>query len=85
MPSGTPISRHCIVTLRDGSVVIDWGNAIFQDILTGNFMPGKEPEVSHPVVDTELDVLKRAGRVEQYDKMQVYLFALPELPHNVLD
>lgn len=85
MPTGIPINRQWILALKDGSIVIDWGDGFFQDILTGDFVQGMDFESATHITDDELDLLRRAGRVESFDSRQVYVRNLPERPQKLMD
>jgi hypothetical protein len=85
MQSGTPIDRQWITVLKDGTPVLDWGEALFQDLLSGNFVSVDKSEYSHPIRDDELDLLKRAGRVERFDARQVFIYSLPERPRRTIE
>ena len=85
MPGGIPIDRQWILILKDGSVVIDWGNNMVQDISTGEFKKCPEREISHRVSDQELQWLSNTGRVDCFDNRVVYFFSLPERPLRTMD
>ena len=85
MPLGTPVSRHCILVLRDGRIAVDWGSRQYQDVLTGEFLTCSEGEVSHTAQDNDLEPLRRSGLVADFDAGQVYLHALPEPPRTTLE
>jgi len=82
MPEGIPVARQWVVVLKNGQMVIDWGNRIFQDIISGDFISPKENEISHLAQDVELRWLKKNGTISHYDAQNVFFFSLPELPHN---
>jgi hypothetical protein len=85
VPAGIQVNRQWILVLKDGSIVIDWGDGMFQDVRSGDFSKFSEEEISHHIKDDELDWLKRIGRVEKYDTTQVFIFRLPERPQRTLD
>jgi hypothetical protein len=85
MSLGKPVSRHWIVVLENGNAVIDWGDGLFQDIMSGDFVQVNDEDISHPILDDELETLKRAGRVETYDSQNVYIFSMPEPPRRTID
>lgn len=85
MPSGTEVNRQWIVITRDGAILIDWGNDLFQDLVSGDFVEAKESEISHHPSDKELDWLKHIDRVSHYDSKSVWVFNLPERPQNTID
>lgn len=82
MMTGTPIGRHCILVLRDGNIVIDWGSGEFQDIVTGESMRVTESDVSHTIREAELSWLKQTGLVSAYNEQQVYIPGLPARSGN---
>jgi hypothetical protein len=85
MVSGVPIDRQLIFVLQDGTAVLDWGNDLVQDLLSGDFIHTMKGDYSYPIRDDELEILRRAGRVESYDSRQVRIFSLPERPQQTLD
>jgi len=85
MPGGTPVGRPWVVLLRDGTIAVDWGDCLFQDAVSGEFINVTERQVSHRAQDADLDWLMRIGRVSNYDAQQVYFQNLPERPKNTLN
>ena len=85
MKAGTLISRHCVVTLHNSMVVVDWGNGTCQDVQTGKFFECEEKDVSHTTLDEELEVLRKNGLVEAFDAVQVHFTTLPDFFKNTLD
>ena len=85
MPAGIPFNRQYVLVFGDGRVVLDWGGGLFQELETGNFFRGPESELSHAIMDEELDWLKRVGRVESYNRLQVFFLNLPERPVKTID
>jgi hypothetical protein len=85
MPSGVPFNRQWIYVLEDGRPIIDWGDELAQDILSGDFFTSKRSADSHPIRDDELEMLVRAGRVERFDTRHVYIFSLPERPRPTME
>ena len=75
---GMPVNRTWVLTLNDGVTIIDWGEGVFQDVLTGDFVDNPVLESSHTALDDELELLKRAGRLSAFDGTSVYLNPLPE-------
>jgi hypothetical protein len=80
MAEGTPIARQWVVTLMDGTMVIDWGDGTALDIDSGEFIDLDHTTLSYPVNDTDLDTMVRSGKVAGYDKLMVYFFNLPDKP-----
>jgi hypothetical protein len=85
MPSGVPIDRQWIYVLEDGRSIIDWGDYLVQDLLSGDFYSNVDSDYSHPIRDDELEMLKRAGRVERFNARHVYIFSLPERPRATIE
>ena len=83
--TGTPINRQWILCLKDGSVVIDWGDGLFQDVRTGDFIKAKESDVSHHIRNEELDLLIHIGRVSAYTATTIWFPNLPERPQKTID
>lgn len=82
---GTPVNRQWVLVLRSGQVVIDWGDDLFQDVHEGDFLQCKEEDISHGVLDDELEILIRAGRVGHYDSKEIFFFKLPERHQNTIE
>ena len=85
MIGGTPVNRQWVVALKDGTIVIDWGDDIYQDVRSGDFVPVDEKEISHHLVNDELDWLIRIGRVASYSARIVFFNSLPERPQRTID
>ncbi len=85
MPSGIPFSRQYVLVFGDGRIVLDWGDGLYQELETGVFFRGVEVEPNHTIMDEELDWLKRVGRVESYNRTQVFFLNLPERPVKTID
>ncbi|MCA1955037.1 MAG: hypothetical protein LDL12_07795 [Anaerolinea sp.] len=85
MPAGTPFGRQWVLALRDGRVVLDWGNGLYQDTHSGEFLTLSEAQISHCLNDEELEWLKTTGRVSAYDGQTVYLVGLPDRPLRSID
>ncbi len=85
MPSGIPFGRQWVLALRDGRVVLDWGNGLYQDTQSGAFLGLDEAEISHRLADAELEWLKSTGRVSAYDDQMAYFVGLPDRPQRTMD
>jgi hypothetical protein len=85
VPAGIPVNRQWVLVLKDGRIVVDWGDSMYQDVRSGDFIECSDDDISHHIKDDELDWLKRLGRVDKYDTAQVFLFRLPERPRRTLD
>ncbi len=85
MPTGIPFNRQYVLVFEDGRVVLDWGEGLLQELETGVFFSSAENQVSRSIMDEELEWLKRVGRVEAYNRLQVFFLNLPERPVNTID
>lgn len=85
MSGGTPISRQWILVLKDGSIVIDWGDGLYQEVHSGDFISVLESQVSHHITNDDLELLIRIGRVSSYTTRTVVFPNLPERPQKTLD
>lgn len=85
MTNGIPVSRHCIITMKNHSILVDWGGELFQDIHTGDFLKCQETDISHTTLDGELELLRKAGLVAKYDEKQVFIISLPEPPKRTIE
>ena len=47
MPSGVPIDRQWVFVLEDGSPVVDWGDDLMQDLLSGDFLESNRKDPGH--------------------------------------
>jgi hypothetical protein len=83
--TGTPINRQWILCLKDGSIVIDWGDGLYQDVTSGNFLSLKDSDISHHVRNEELDLLARIGKVSAYTTTTIWFPSLPERPQKTID
>ena len=84
MSGGTIVDRQYVVALHNGSIVIDWGDGLFQDVREGTFLHVEEFRISHTTTDEELNILKNGGCIDAYDEKHVSFTALPELPKRSL-
>lgn len=85
MPVGTPVDRHWVIVLKDGIIAIDWGDGLFQDVRSGEFIPVAEKDISHHVLNEELDWLIKIGRVGSYNASTVNFHSLPERPQRTIE
>jgi hypothetical protein len=85
MSAGTPVNRHWVIVLKDGTIAIDWGDGLFQDVRSGEFVVVLEKEISHHILDEELDWLIRIGRVGSYTRLVVNFHSLPERPQRTIE
>lgn len=77
--SGSPVPRHTVFILADGSFVVQWDESRVQELLNGRYRTFESGDFGHAITDYELNQLKAAGRVEHYNRQYVWLFSLPEL------
>jgi hypothetical protein len=85
MTGGTPVSRQWVIALKDGAIVIDWGDGLYQDVRSGEFVKVEEREISHHVLNEELDWLIKIGRVGSYNSLSVSFHSLPERPQKTIE
>lgn len=85
MPSGVPVPRTMLLSLKSGDVVVDWGNNRIQDIITGDFITLENDDYGQSVNDGELEIMKKNGQIIKYDSRMVYILPLPEPPLNTID
>ncbi len=85
MSAAVPISRHWVIVLKDGDIVIDWGDHVFQDIVSGKFITDVDLSGSHPIQDDECSWLEKTGCIQGYDRVQVYVYGLPERPKKSME
>ncbi len=84
MPLGIMLQRSLVFVLKNGAIVLDWGDGAAIDLLENEFLRFDERDYSHAVSDEELEFLKHAGRVASYDSRTVYVHSLPEPPQKSL-
>ncbi|MBN2471149.1 MAG: response regulator [Anaerolineae bacterium] len=77
-PDGTPIVRHLVFVLNNGTFVVQWENERVQDIFSGAVLPFEDRLYGHAITDNELEHLRKAGRIAGYDRSYVWLHPLPE-------
>ena len=78
MSKGTPIQRQFILVSNAGNIVIDWGNREYQDVFTGEKLFFEKEYFLNPVQEADLEYLKKAGIVLDFDNQQVYFSNLPQ-------
>jgi CheY-like chemotaxis protein len=77
--SGSAVLRHQVFVLADGNFVVQWDEKRIQELLSGRYRDyDHKRDFGHLITDYELKQLKAAGRVENYNRMYVWLFPLPE-------
>jgi hypothetical protein len=85
MTGGSPVGRQWLVICKDGTPLVDWGDGLYQDIASGDFLHLLEKDISHAISNDELDQLKVVGLVIDYDASLVYMGPLPERPTRTID
>ena len=85
MPGGTPVQRQWILVLRNGVVVVDWGDGLYQDVDSGEFVQVERKEISHSAQNLDMEMLKRSSRINGYDENQAWFINLPERPAHLMD
>jgi hypothetical protein len=85
MPGGTLVQRHWVVVLHSGVIAVDWGDGLFQDTYTGEFLHLSESQIGHTAQNAELESLKHSGQIDDYDEQQVWFTSLPDRPVRTLD
>ena len=85
MPEGLAIHRRWVVVLDNGAIVIDWGDGVFQDLLTGELLRDLSLIGSHVIQDEQLEWLKRTGNIAGFDENSVYINNLPEVPKKTIE
>ncbi len=85
MPEGLAINRRWVLVLHNGAVIVDWGNGVFQDILTGEFFDDISLIGCHAIQDEELDWMKRTGNIVNFDEINVIVSSLPEYPKKTIE
>jgi hypothetical protein len=73
------ITRSRVFVLLDGSFVVRWSENQVQDLLTGQYREfERRRDYGAPITDFELNQLKQAGIVDEFDREQVWLSPSPE-------
>ncbi len=75
---GSPVARHLVFVLQNGAFVVQWDTDHIQDILTGLQHQFQDKDYGHAITDFELEQLRDAGRVANFNRSYVWLHALPE-------
>jgi CheY-like chemotaxis protein len=74
----TPVPRHYIFSLEDGTWVVQRGVDRVQELLTGREHSYSSLDISFEIEDVELELLKAQGIIEQYDDSFVWLRESPQ-------
>lgn len=67
------ISRSRVFVLLDGAFVVKWSENRVQELLTGQYRNFERRDFGASITDFELNQLKQAGIVENFDKESVWL------------
>jgi len=78
------IPRNRLFVLLDGTFVVRWDENEVQDLETGHYRPYEKRDFGALLTDYELNQLKSAGLVLNYDKEKVWLCPLPERVNSAL-
>lgn len=73
-----PIPRSQIFVLLDGTFVVRWSEKRVQELESGQYRFFEKRDFGAPITDYELNQLKQAGMVEDFDREKVWLCPLPE-------
>jgi len=85
MAEGTPVNRQWVLVLQDGTIAIDWGDTVFQDVRSGDFITVAERDISHHIVNEDLEWLIKIGRVKSFTTQTVFFCNLPERPQQTIE
>ncbi len=85
MPEGLAINRRWVLVLNNGAIVIDWGDGVYQDFYSGEFLGSVSLIGSHVILDEQLDWLRRTGDIVGFDEANIYVNSLPEYPKKTLE
>ncbi len=82
-PMGDPsttlmwINRKWFFMLNDGTVALDWGEGMAQELLSGEFICYGPDEYGHVLTNDELKILVKTGRVASFTPNQAAIYAWP--------
>lgn len=77
MIAAVPISRQWVIVLHNGDIVIDWGDGVFQDVISGMILFKVDQSGSHTIQNDECAWLESRGVIQGFDAAQVYVTHLP--------
>ncbi|MCU0496427.1 MAG: hypothetical protein MUF87_03635 [Anaerolineae bacterium] len=72
------IPRSRVFVLIDGVFVVKWDEHQVQELLTGHYRNFERRDFGAAITDFELNQLKQAGIVKDFDREQVWLSSSPE-------
>lgn len=82
--AATPVPKHFIFALEDGTWVVQRGMDRVQELLTGKERPYSGLDNIYPIEDSTLEWLVEEGIVEQYDDSYVWLMDNPTDDYGVV-
>ena len=85
MAGGIPVDRHWVLILQNGTVLIDWGENLYQDVDTGEFLEMESEPVAYTAQEEMLKILKQRNIIADWDDRVAYFNYLPERPSNVIE
>lgn len=74
-----PIPRDRVFVLVDGTFVVQWEDNQVQNLLNGKYRVFSQRYFGSAITDYELNQLKNAGVIDNYDADEVYLCASPDI------
>lgn len=83
MTAGTPIDRQWFGVLNDGTVILEWGDGTGVDMVSNEFIQLKPGQWTHAIQNSDLETLRRMGRITGYDDLRVFILSLPERPSSI--
>ena len=85
MAGGIPVDRHWVLVLQNGTVLIDWGENLYQDVDTGEFLEMESEPVANSAQEEMLKILKQRNIIADWDDRVAYFNYLPERPSNMIE
>lgn len=85
MAGGIPVDRHWVLVLQNGNVLIDWGENLYQDVETGEFLELESEPVAHSAQEELLKILKQRNILADWDDRVAYFNYLPERPSRLIE
>jgi hypothetical protein len=76
--TNSSIPRSRIFVLLDGHFVVKWSDNRVQELLTGQYRPYDSRDIAAAITDFELNQLRQAGIVTDFDAENVWIAVLPE-------
>jgi len=85
LTEGTAVNREWVLFTQNGTLIVDWGDGKYMDVLSGEFIDIQENEISHHPTNEELDWQVHINCVVKYDAKSVWFVKLPERPQRTID